>query len=560
MNLKRQRRNHLMLGGLAIVSSLAIFATSAHANVYATNLKLNGGTTNVVLPRGGSVEISYLLNEPASSGVTVKILSGANVVCSLAIPPNSEGAYRGQNTLFWGGTNNFGNRVSGGTYSVSITAASSGYSQWTQITSDQGDPYTYVYEGRSISVNRNTNSPFYGRIFVANANIGPDPQTPGDVLGILKFNADGSAADDGITTGGSDGHEWSGGGVSPFKVEVSTDDYVYVSDLANRGEVYRWDPTFSTNSLLSVLSTNNLAADSWLSGLAVVGTGTNTQIFMAGTNATNSGVFRWKVTGTGACASNDLGMLVVGSVTNIADVALDKNGNLYVCSSVSAVGDPAPRVFRFRAYDPSTNGGAPALVADWAVGATNDAYGDATGIAVDPTGTYVAVSFLGVDDFGLTVKGNTKVLYATNGALVTEIDLEQPMNGLPYTQHLDTDCAWDAVGNLYYVDWFYGKWRAVSPPGTNHSTTVAFPTIQISTSGEIVPPTISKISISGNTVTIDFSAGDTDAASNFTLQSSASPAGTYAAASGASITQVSPGSFRATVPVNGGSQFYRIRR
>jgi len=56
------------------------------------------------------------------------------------------------------------------------------------------------------------------------------------------------------------------------------------------------------------------------------------------------------------------------------------------------------------------------------------------------------------------------------------------------------DVAWDNVGNLYAADGFAGRWRAYSPPGTNQSTTVAIPTVQITVP---TPPVLSKPSYSG---------------------------------------------------------------
>jgi hypothetical protein len=74
------------------------------------------------------------------------------------------------------------------------------------------------------------------------------------------------------------------------------------------------------------------------------------------------------------------------------------------------------------------------------------------------------------------------------------------------------------------------------------------------------PPSvaITSLSVMGGTVSINFAGSPTDAPSAFTLLSSAAVHGTYATALGASIIQVSPGLFQATVPTNGPSQFYRI--
>jgi hypothetical protein len=72
-------------------------------------------------------------------------------------------------------------------------------------------------------------------------------------------------------------------------------------------------------------------------------------------------------------------------------------------------------------------------------------------------------------------------------------------------------------------------------------------------------PDITGISVSGNTVTIKFTAGVSDPASAFTLFSSGTVNGTYSSAAGASVTG-SAGSYTATVPTNGAMQFYRIQR
>ena len=350
--------------------ALAIFLhpPSAHANVYATNVRLDGGTTNITTAAGGQVTISYILNEAASAGVDINITSGASVVRKIRLAAGDQGTDRGPNSITWDGQDNNSNNAAGGTYQVSITAGSAGYTNWTQITSED-DPGAYVYLGSGIAVDRNPTSLYYGRVFVANAAAGPTPATtPGDVLGILKLNADASFAEEVPSSGGWDGRDWAGNGLSPWQVRVSDDDFVYVSDLATSGEVLRWDPTLSSNSMVMVLRSDNIPSGAQLSGPAIVGTGTNTQIWMADTNG-GSGVLRWHVTSTGACATNDLGKSVVGLGTDATNnltlgpisVALDQRGNIYTCQVSTNTDDPTSRVFRFSAYDPSTNGGVPEL-------------------------------------------------------------------------------------------------------------------------------------------------------------------------------------------------------
>lgn len=72
-------------------------------------------------------------------------------------------------------------------------------------------------------------------------------------------------------------------------------------------------------------------------------------------------------------------------------------------------------------------------------------------------------------------------------------------------------------------------------------------------------PEITGITVSGDTVTINFISAAGDLASNFSLVSSSTVNGVYSSATGASITG-SSGFYQATVPVNGDVQFYRIQR
>src|SRR4051794_36558585 len=76
-----------LISGIVFTLVAAAFTPSAKANVYATNIKLNGSITNAVnTSQGSSVTISYILNEAATAGVTIDILSGVTVVRSISIP------------------------------------------------------------------------------------------------------------------------------------------------------------------------------------------------------------------------------------------------------------------------------------------------------------------------------------------------------------------------------------------------------------------------------------------------------------------------------------------
>src|SRR5262249_15966549 len=150
------------------------------------------------------------------------------LVRTITLPGGGAGTFRGSNAVIWNGKDNASNAIASGTYSVNVTPAAFGYSDWTQISDDFSEG-SYVYEPRGIAVNRKPGSPYYGRIFVGNALAGPGAGSiSGDTIGIQKFNADVSAATEGVFATG--GWPWSGGDLSPAKIEVSADDYAYITD------------------------------------------------------------------------------------------------------------------------------------------------------------------------------------------------------------------------------------------------------------------------------------------------------------------------------------------
>src|SRR5579859_3058896 len=86
MNLNRELPWDSALGGLILVLITFAFAPKSNANVYATNIRINEGATNVVASSGDTLTITYILNEPASLGATLQMQSGATVVQTLELP------------------------------------------------------------------------------------------------------------------------------------------------------------------------------------------------------------------------------------------------------------------------------------------------------------------------------------------------------------------------------------------------------------------------------------------------------------------------------------------
>jgi hypothetical protein len=548
MFLMSSRFSRLAAAALTLAATLPLLHSTTRANVYATNIKINGGTNDVSLVTGVPVSISYILNEPASLGVKLSVASGANTLRTINFAPGDAGTSNGVNTVSWDGLDDHGNALPQANYALSVTAASSGYTNlnWTLISQDGSD--NAVSEAYGIAVNRNPASPYYGRIYVANSLGIPYP------AGILKLNADGSPADEGgFSTGG---YPWYGDGFSPWRVEVSDDDYVYVSDRDD-GLILRWDATLTTNSQTMVLRPDNTNSNALsLTGFTITGSGTNAQLLMADSKAQdNGGILAWKLNASGVCASNDLGTTIVASGGGLSldvapfDVAADPQGNLYTCQAIATGIDPSARLLRFPA--PGTAGSIPLTNSDWAVGSGDPTYANASGVAIDSSGQFVAVAFTG-PTVGL---GGTRIFAATNGALVSEIDLGIPING--EVNHTDVDCAWDAVGNVYVIDNYVFRWRVFSPPGTNQATTVALAKIVVGPT----EPEITSLQYSNNQVVLTFIGGAGDSTNSFAVAAASVVEGPYTNVAAIISALPSPGMFQAVVlQPSPATRFFRILR
>ena len=108
-------------------------ASSADANVYATDIRIFGSTpgtatsATVFVPCDNAVLIRYRLNEAADAGVIVEIHSEGTVVRAFTNAPGSPGTLRGANMLIWDVRNEQGEVVPFGFYTVQITAAVNGH-------------------------------------------------------------------------------------------------------------------------------------------------------------------------------------------------------------------------------------------------------------------------------------------------------------------------------------------------------------------------------------------------------------------------------------------------
>ena len=583
-------------GNLALVLALASSALTARANVFASNIKLNGNLRSISSGQGSIVNISYILNEPATAGVTINILSGTNVVDTIQIASPNVGTVRGANSVPWGGTNSSGEAVGLGVYSVSIIASAVGNPIWTQTSLDSTN--NVAVDAQGIAVDNNSNSPYYGRVMLGCASAGGSAHGVTQNCGIYKMNADGSPADEGsfgfgvyasYDAGSATGAMSSDSGLIPYRLRIGEDDRLYMLDYTSLGAVIAFDMQVTTNQIVidegsggTLGGPNNYSGNPdygdlvyGINNFDVTSTTTaNAAIWLCDIDSPNNwGVWVYHLKNGASDPADTKGTQAV-SANDSSDLSQNSGGgcmvdtNLDIFISQNVYYNSA--FFRTMEY---TNWELGVLPPEG--GGSKYAYGTATNQVLWGVGTSDA-TFEGVQDTVLnnrqhptlvalpTVGGGDvypgiRVLNAGDGSVVTVMNggTNQTLTNLDYPNQY-TCAAWDNVGNLYGASSSLNLWRVWSPPGSNQAATLAVATIQV-----LPPaPAITSIVLNGTNVTINFTGGASEAASAFTLISSSTvnPPGSYVPVTTATITQLSAGIFQASTAVNGSTRFYRLER
>jgi len=592
-------RTHLwkwMLGSLALPLALISSTTTGRANVYATDINVNGILTSASVSVGSPVTITYRLNQTADRGVKVNILNGNSNVAVL-----TGGSNLGLNSVVWTPT-------SSGTFHVSITAGASdvsgGSGNWTQISID-GTNTAAVYP-LGMDVDKNTNSPYYGRVVVGCAADGSANGVT-QMVGLYKANADGSPADEGAfgyagyatnDSGNVGVGEMSQVGQDPYHnsnlpgiIRIAGDDRIYFLDDSGYGSVVACDMQATTNQIvinggfLSLGypdSLDNYANNPDLYDLNVGGIGWG-QFDVAGFETgqpavylddtgdyPGAGVWMYHLVNGAADPNDTVGTQVLAPDNSSIFVtggglSVDAKLDIFVSQLRVNDGDPLFRVFAFTNWNggvlpPEGDGGndtyavpgaeAPA----WAIGSGNDVLSGINDTVfnsrLNPTLVAVATQN-GADATNgyAAYNGGITILSAMTGAVVvTNLD----------SANWYTSVAFDNVGNIYGCSQTTNFWRVWSPPGPNTNTTLAVATIVVPVQFIITKITASPTTPGCANLALDFTAPGNPAPSTFVVIGSATVNGTYTPVPGVLITG-GLGSYQATFS-NCSPMFYKIQK
>ena len=361
------------------------------------------------------------------------------------------------------GTKSFTLPSAGSTYQITVgrTAAPDGFLSATPTVTPIGADVAFA-SPRGVAVNRNPNSPFFGRTYVANSNA-----TPGD--GIYVFSADkadvlgqGAVA----RTGGLDFA--TSGTNSPFRIQVGQDSNVYIGDAgtpATTGGIYRVDGDVSAASGQKVV-TGQFPSSVVAEGSTDTGNLTVYGLDAAGTPS--NGLFRYDV-GSGplpsAAAPTALGapLIAVNGVT--VDVTRAPNGNFFVTQDRNAGNDTGVFVFApdgtTQLFDSLAASTAAGLDGDAVAAGTQDFLLQTRGVTISSDGTLAAfvteasgVYILDLDADGLPILSSRRVLDPA----------------FPTNTGFGRDIAFDAAGNLYVVSSGNALFRTLDAGGPSLNT------------------------------------------------------------------------------------------
>ncbi len=474
--LSRKGKLSSSLAGLLLVSSLAVQATP-----YATCLT-NSGTS-----------ISFRLNESADN---VKIISSSGAVTN-ELGPVAKGL-------------TITNLAIVGIYKIEVTKnAGPGYLLGTvnQISDDANNFVKFVNQ-RGVAVNKNTNSPYFGRIYVG---VGAPGTTAGRTVGdgIYVLNADQTDAvgqGDTPRTGGMNGgvgfDALAASGESPGRLFVGPDDNLYICDWSDaNGGLCVTDANVATNA----------AATNVLFGLGGPTAVTNihgsvSSVYvegsLAGGNLTvytqdedlgsRNGVYAYNI-GSGPLPYTSPESLVFnyGLAAQLTKITRGPNGYWY-CSNRRADNASSSGLFVYSA-DGQTQ--LWASLGAWRTFTGNSSafdilFGECRGFDVSPDGKYLA-----------SFRGNTNsvsIVPLENG--VPNITNYVVMPTTPTTS-IARDLTFDAVGNIYTVSSGQGVLRVYSKGGFSVVTSGSDGTFNV-----LSPSTTVKIESDTNIV---FEAGAT---------------------------------------------------
>ena len=267
------------------LSILAMLTNAAELNIYASGLKFNGD----IDPITRKATISYFLNAPATA-LEVQLLDASrNIIHTIAITEASnltKGAHNNVEISFLGAPN--------GQFTWAIKATAT--DQTTALTHVNAsavykDKY---YSPRGLTVDNSTESPYLGRIYIAESLGGTTTaytydRTTDEGIYILNPALDdinygtGNASNDLAYDGGV---SWDGSTNGPLRIATDNDGFLYICDNgSSTSGVWRMDPAHPENNFKEVLATSKRGTNyNRIGSILITGEGDNKSLYAIDNN------------------------------------------------------------------------------------------------------------------------------------------------------------------------------------------------------------------------------------------------------------------------------------
>jgi len=491
----------LRLPLLAIVSVATLTAGSAStwANVYPTNL---GQSANTFSPSSAqTVTLSYLLNEDATNGVNISILNASNTVVRTI---NAGTQSKGSNSVIWDGKDDSNVILPVGNYSFRVTSAGADRADWLNgginsiATPLHANSTLNNFEvPRGVAVNRNPNSPYYGRIYVANArNLNTAAgRTMLDALYMLNADTSdtGIAGGTGPYSGNIDWNNTATDVVSPFRLEVGPDDSVYITDWSDPHSGLWQAPADLSGTFTEVLDNTGRAASGLnathgsIADVVIKGTGANRVIytfdedFVPAGGSTGS-ILRYDIGTTTTFTGPPSGYAYMdGTGSNnriinfLGGVAIANDGTFWISQLRAGIAaETAPSLMQVDASGNVLWTSVPSLAAD----SLTDPLRGIQGMAYDPVNNVIALAT------NRTATGPTRQGLVVIFDPVTKTVREQFYVGSA-SSTTNTDVSFDNAGNLYLVNRSAERMYVYAPPTSGDYVANMFSTDSLGALGSI---------------------------------------------------------------------------
>lgn len=291
--------NYTMKKTILLLGCTLLFASSvfsANLNVYASGLKVTGITDDRKL------SISYFLNAPADV-VIFQLLDAGNPGAAPIYEVALDGKAKGENTVTLDLLDKIDTNLSGNyTWAIKATSNTANESSVLVGGGANADPRFQFYTPAGLAVDNNSNSPYFGQIYVSesrrNQPIRVDNANKQSVEGIYIFKPDlsgGGTAYAGNVEWNEDAYQTSkdipDALYAPARITIDEEGYVYICDNSpssyKKSGVWRMNPADPSADFVDVLDSesnygkNGKTATNLyrrINSAVVVGTGSNKKL------------------------------------------------------------------------------------------------------------------------------------------------------------------------------------------------------------------------------------------------------------------------------------------